>query len=103
MLSLTVLVLFLSCYNVEIFNVHASFVLGAIPLLWSQSRSFLLPLSITLSLITPIYAFNPETSYAHDMKKQKFAIKAWSKMLSEKDYNASEWARSIISYHIQLF
>ena len=88
-------VLFLFCYNSEIYNVHAS---GAVPLLWSHSGSLLqllLPFTtITLSLITPIYAFNPETAYAHDMKKQKLAIKAWSKMLSEKDYNASEWARS---------
>lgn len=92
MLSLAAFVLFLFCYNLEI---HAS---GAFPLLWIHSGSLLqllLPLStITLSLITPIYAFNPETAYAHDMKKQKLAIKTWSKMLSEKDYNASEWARS---------
>ena len=36
---------------------------------------------------------NSVASYTHNMKKQKLAIKAWSKSLSEQDYNASEWAR----------
>mmetsp|Transcript_31988 Transcript_31988/g.46090 ORF Transcript_31988/g.46090 Transcript_31988/m.46090 type:complete len:398 (+) Transcript_31988:3-1196(+) len=33
--------------------------------------------------------------YTHDMSKQKAAVKAWSRILSEKDYNASEWARTM--------
>jgi prephenate dehydrogenase len=32
-------------------------------------------------------------SVVHDMKIQKAAVKAWSKLLSEDDYNATEWSR----------
>ena len=35
--------------------------------------------------------------YSHDMSKQKAAVKAWSRSLSENDYNASEWARFDVS------
>jgi len=92
----------LFCCQVEIYRVNASVILDALPLLLSHSASFLVTISITMSFIQPIHAFNPETAYAHDMKKQKLAIKAWSKILSEKDYNASEWARSAASFALYI-
>ena len=44
----------------------------------------------------------PNIVYSHDMSKQRAAVKAWSKILSEKDYNASEWARFLYFMYVAI-